>query len=416
MKVLVIGGGGREHAIVHKLAQSPAVTKLYCAPGNAGIAQLAECVSLNIMDNDAVTAFAHEKQLDWVFVAPDDPLANGLVDALQNAGIKAFGPSAAAARVEASKSFAKYVMDKYDIPTAAWKDFSDAEKAKEYIRCVGAPIVVKADGLALGKGVFVCQSVSEAEAAVDSIMVQRAFGSAGARVIVEECLSGPEASVLCFTDGKTVVPMVAAQDHKRAYDGDRGPNTGGMGAFAPTPKLSHGDILYVKEHILQRAVDALSAEGCPFMGVLYAGIMMTPVGIKVIEFNARFGDPETQVILPLLRSDLMDIMQAIDARKLDACKVEWQPGAAAVVVMASEGYPGSYEKGKEISGLTSADGVTVYHAGTKNVDGRVVTNGGRVLGVTAVGNDLPQAIAAAYRGVEQIHFEGAQYRKDIGQK
>lgn len=418
MKVLLIGGGGREHAIAHKLSQSPLVTKLYCAPGNAGIAQVAELAALDIMNNAQVVAFAQEKQIDWVFVAPDDPLANGLADALRTAGINAFGPSAAAARIEASKSFAKYLMDRYGIPTAHWKEFTDPRQAMDYIREINGPLVVKADGLALGKGVFVCKEKQAALDAVDAIMVDRSFGNAGEKVIIEECLDGPEASVLCFSDGKHIAPMVPAQDHKRAFDRDEGPNTGGMGAFAPTPKLSQSDLRYVEEHILQPAVDAMAAEGCPFKGVLYAGIMMTRDGIKVIEFNARFGDPETQVILPLLKTDLMEIMQAVEAGTLDQLPLQWEKGAAAVVVMTSGGYPGHYAKGLKIDGLEQAalPGVTVYHAGTKRVGQDILTNGGRVLGVTAVAEDLALAIKRAYAGVDGIHFEGAHYRKDIGKK
>lgn len=419
MKVLLIGSGGREHAIAKALLNSPQVDELICAPGNAGMAQIARVAALDIMDNRQVVAFAAQQGVDWVFVAPDDPLANGLADALRAAGIAAFGPSAKAARIEASKSFAKGIMAKAGIPTGSYRAFTGAGEAKEYIRGQGAPIVVKADGLALGKGVFVCMNTDEALAAVDAIMVDGAFGEAGATVVVEEYMQGPEASVLCFSDGRTVKLMPAAQDHKRIFDGDLGGNTGGMGAFAPTPKLSQADLDFVKDAIIQPCVDALRAEGCPFKGVLFAGIMMTEQGIRVIEFNARLGDPETQVILPLLRTDLVDIMRAVEEEKLADIDIQWDDRSAAVVVMASQGYPGKYQKGAQISGIDQAQSLedtTVYHAGTACKDGAVVTSGGRVLGVTALGETLAEAINRAYRGVECIRFEGAQYRRDIGRQ
>ena len=418
MNILVIGSGGREHAICWKLRQSPKVDKLYCAPGNGGIALVAECVNIGARDISGIVKFALEHDVGLTFVAPDDPLADGMVDALEAAGCPAFGPTAAAARIEASKTFAKGIMEKAGIPTAKSRTFTGAEAAAAYVREQGAPIVVKADGLALGKGVFVCMTEDEALEAVDQIMVRNAFGEAGRSVVIEEYMEGPEVSLLCFTDGKSVSVMPPAQDHKRAMDHDRGPNTGGMGAFAPTPKFTVEQLEWAKEHVLLPAIMAMEAEGCPFRGILYAGLMLTKYGIRVLEFNARFGDPETQVILPLLKTDLLDIMIAIREGRLAELKVQWSDGAAAVVVMASGGYPGSYQKGYVIDGLKGAyaQDVIVFHSGTALTGGSVVTNGGRVLGITAVAEDLESAIGKAYAATGGISFEGCHYRRDIGRK
>lgn len=419
MKILVIGSGGREHAIVWKLAQSPKVSRLYCAPGNGGIAALAECADIGARDIPGVLRFVREHGVDLTFVAPDDPLADGMVDALEAAGFAAFGPTAAAAQIEASKSFGKALMEKYGIPTASSKTFTDASEARAHIAALGAPVVVKADGLALGKGVFVCHDLGEALDAVGAILERGAFGEAGKRVVVEEYMEGPEVSLLCFTDGKTVAVMPPAQDHKRAFDGDRGPNTGGMGAFAPSPKLSAEQVGWAVENILLRAVRGLAAEGAPFRGVLYAGLMLTKNGIRVLEFNARLGDPETQVLLPLMETDLVDVLLAVREGRLADVDVRWRGGAAAVVVMASGGYPGAYEKGFAITGLEEAGalpGVTVFHSGTKLAGGRPVTNGGRVLGVAAVGEDIGLSVARAYEAVEKIRFQSCHYRRDIGRR
>jgi phosphoribosylamine--glycine ligase len=419
MDVLLVGSGGREHAIAWKLRQSPKVDRLYCAPGNGGIAAVAECVDIGARDVEGVVRFARDKGIDLTFVAPDDPLADGMVDALEAAGCPAFGPTAAAARIESSKAFGKYIMDKYGIPTARHRSFTDAEEAREYIREQGAPIVVKADGLALGKGVFVCRTVEEALDAADAVMVRGAFGEAGRSLLVEEYMEGPEASLLCFTDGKTVAPMPPAQDHKRAFDGDLGPNTGGMGAFAPTPALSAEQLAWAGANVLLAAVRGMAEEGCPFRGVLYAGLMLTKGGIRVLEFNARFGDPETQAILPLLRTDLMDILLAVREGTLAGLDIRWSGEAAAVVVIASGGYPGEYKKGYPVSGLHDAatlENVMLFHSGTKLSGGGLVTNGGRVLGVTAVAPELRGAIGRAYEAAAVIGFEGSRYRKDIGKK
>lgn len=419
MDVLLVGSGGREHAIAWKLRQSPKVDKLYCASGNGGIAGVAECVDIGARDVGGVVRFARGKGIGLTFVAPDDPLADGLVDALEEAGCPAFGPTAAAARIEASKAFGKRIMDKYGIPTAAHRSFADAAEAREYIRAKGAPIVVKADGLALGKGVFVCRTQEEALDAVDAVMVRGAFGEAGRSLLVEEYLEGPEASLLCFTDGKSVSVMPPAQDHKRAFDGDSGPNTGGMGAFAPTPAMSAEQIRWATEHVLLAAVRGMAEEGCPFKGVLYAGLMLTAGGIRALEFNARFGDPEAQVLLPLLKTDLMDVIEAVRGGTLDALDVRWNHEAAAVVILASGGYPGEYTKGYPIAGLEEAEGMpgaTIFHSGTKRAGGGYVTGGGRVLGVTAVGDTLDSAVGRAYEAAARIRFEGCAYRRDIGRK
>lgn len=416
MHVLVVGGGGREHAIVWALSKSPKVTKLSCAPGNAGIAALAQCVPVKATDVEGMVAWARENAVDFVMVAPDDPLALGMVDALEAAGIPAFGPRANAAVIEASKAFSKDLMAKYHIPTARYQTFTELEAALAYVREQGAPIVVKADGLALGKGVIVAQSVEEAEEAVRAMMADKKFGEAGAKVVIEECMTGPEVTVLAFCDGKHLVPMPASQDHKRAFDGNQGPNTGGMGSIAPvacyTPDLAQ----VCMETIFQPTVDAMAAEGRPFQGVLYFGLMLTPQGPKVVEYNSRFGDPECQSVLSLLESDLMDILLACRNGTLDQTEIRWKAGAACCLVLASGGYPGSYRKGLPITGLEEAGKTAVvFHAGTaRNDSGELVTGGGRVLGVTAVGGDLDEAIRGAYASAEHIHFEGMQFRTDIG--
>lgn len=420
MKVLVVGGGGREHAIVRKLKESRGVTKLYCAPGNGGIAMDAECVNIAATDIDAMVRFAAEEKMDYVVVAPDDPLAMGMVDALSEAGIPAFGPNKAAARIEASKAFSKDLMKRYGIPTAAYEVFDDADKAKAYVKEKNRyPVVIKADGLALGKGVLICETEDAAMNAVNSMMCEGAFGASGSRVVIEEFLTGPEVSVLSFTDGKTVVPMISSMDHKRALDGDKGLNTGGMGTIAPNPYYTPEVAKVCMETIFRPTVEAMAAEGCPFKGCLYFGLMITPDGPKVIEYNCRFGDPETQVVLPLLESDLLEVMQAVTNGTLADCEVKFSDKSAACVILASGGYPEAYEKGKAIAGLAGGQpengGAVVYHAGTKQEpDGALVTAGGRVLGVTALAPGLKEAIDAAYIAAENITFEGVHMRRDIG--
>lgn len=416
MKVLVIGGGGREHAIVHALKKSPKVDHIWCAPGNGGIAQEAECVEIKATDIDGVVAFAKAQRPDLVMVAPDDPLALGMVDALEEAGIRAFGPRKNAAVIEGSKSFAKELMKKYGIPTASYAVFEDSTAAIDYIRRNGAPIVVKADGLALGKGVTVAMTEEDAVAAVRDAIDGHAFGGAGARVVIEEYLTGPEVSVLAFVDGKHLKTMPSAQDHKRAYDGDAGPNTGGMGAFSPSRFYTEEIAAVCMETIFQPTVAAMAKEGRPFKGVLYFGLMLTPKGPKVIEYNARFGDPETQAVLSRLETDLFDIFNAVIDEKLDEIEIHWADNAACCVCMASGGYPKAYEKGKEITGLADVKDSFVFHAGTAVRGGTFVTSGGRVLGVTAVAPTLEEAIRKAYADVEKIHFEAAHYRRDIGVK
>ena len=404
MKVLVVGGGGREHAICWKLAQSPRVTQLYCAPGNAGIAQVATCVPIKATDVDAMVQWAKDNAMDFVMVAPDDPLALGMVDALEAAGIPAFGPRKNAAIIEASKAFSKELMKKYHIPTAKYETFTDMDQALAYIRQEGAPIVVKADGLALGKGVVVAATVKEAEQAVREMMQDHKFGQSGSTVVIEECMVGPEVTVLAFCDGEHLVPMLSSQDHKRAYDGNQGPNTGGMGAFCPS------------DTIFLPTVNALNAEGRPFKGVIYFGLMLTKDGPKVVEYNARFGDPETQPLLSMLDSDLMDIFEACVKGTLDQVEVKWKQGAACCIVLASGGYPVKYQSGYPISGLEEAGKTaTVFHAGTKlGEDGSILTAGGRVLGVTALGATLEDAIANAYAAAKPISFQDMHMRTDIG--
>lgn len=417
MKVLVVGGGGREHALVWKLRQNPRVQEVFCAPGNAGIASLARCVPIEAENIPGLLAFARQEKIDLTMVGPEAPLTMGIVDSFTEAGLSIFGPTARAAAMEGSKVVAKELMARYDIPTARFAAFSEAGEAYAYIRKQGAPCVVKADGLAAGKGVMVCNTVEEALQAVEDIMVKGVFGAAGSRVVVEEYLTGEEVSILAFTDGETVIPMLPAQDHKQVYDGDRGPNTGGMGAYAPAPVCTREVYQAALDEILIPTVKAMAAEGRPYRGVLYAGLMVTDEGPKVLEFNARFGDPETQPVLMLLETDLVEIMEAALAGRLSEIDIRWRPGAAVCVVLASGGYPGPYRKGYVISGLDDVPpDVVVFHAGTSLEDGRVVTAGGRVLGVTAVAEDIPAAIARAYDAVERIHFEGMHYRRDIGQK
>ncbi len=421
MKILVIGGGGREHTLAWKLAQSPKATKLYAIPGNPGMAEIAECVpDISIEDNKAVVDFAKTHDIDLAVVGPEVPLTNGIVDAFEAAGILAFGPRKLAAEIEGSKSFSKGLMKKYGIPTAKYEVFTDAAAAKDYIRKEGAPIVIKADGLAAGKGVVVAMTEEEALRAITDIMEAQEFGQAGSRVVIEEFMEGEEASLLAFTDGETIVPMISSQDHKRAYDGDKGPNTGGMGTYAPAPVMTPALVAQAKETILEPAIRAMAVEGRKYQGCLYAGLMITADGPKVVEFNARFGDPETQVVLPLLRSDLVEIMTAC-ARGDGSLKdlgIRWSDGAAVCVVLASGGYPKSYRKGYEITGLAeaAAKGAHVFHAGTAEKDGKIVTAGGRVLGVVAEAADVAQAVEKAYDGVSAIDFKDKMFRKDIAHR
>ena len=418
MKILMIGSGGREHALIKKLLESPKCEKLYCAPGNGGISRDAETVAINVMDKEGMVRFAKDNAIDLVFVAPDDPLAAGMVDALEAAGIRAFGPNADAAIIEASKVFSKNMMKKYGIPTAKYEVFDDPQKAIDYIKTENTTlVVVKADGLALGKGVIIAQTIDEAVAAVKSIMEDKQFGESGNQIVIEEFLTGPEVSVLAFTDGHCVKPMVSSKDHKRAYDNDEGLNTGGMGTVSPNPYYTDALADECMQTIFVPTIEAMRKEGRPFKGCLYFGLMMTPKGPKVIEYNARFGDPEAQVVLPRLKTDLVEICEAVIDERLSDLDIEWEDGAAACVVMASGGYPVSYKKGIEMTGLDEngqVDGAIVYHAGTKFENGKFYTNGGRVLGVTAKAPTLDEALEKAYAAVKKISFEGAHYRTDIG--
>ncbi len=419
MKVLVVGGGGREHAIIWKLSQNPKISELFCAPGNGGISKLASCVPIKATDIEGIVNFSGENKIDFVMVAPDDPLVAGMVDALEAAGIRAFGPVKAAAVIEGSKSFSKDLMKKYNIPTAGYAVFETSAGALKYLDTCSAPVVVKADGLALGKGVIIAQTIAEAKAAVNNIMNDRVFGEAGNKVVIEEFIEGPEVSILAFTDGKTVVPMVSSQDHKRVFDHDQGPNTGGMGTFSPSLIYDGKLAEQCMKEIFIPTIEAMNREGRKFKGILYFGLMITKDGPKVIEYNARFGDPETQVVLPRLKTDLLDIFNAIIDEKLAGIKIEWSDNAAVCVIAASGGYPGKYPAGLEISGLEAAEAdenVAVFHAGTSCKDGKFYTAGGRVLGVTAVEENMEKAISKAYAGIEKISFEGMHYRKDIGKK
>ncbi|MDD6224701.1 MAG: phosphoribosylamine--glycine ligase [bacterium] len=418
MNILMIGSGGREHALIKKLLESPKCTKLYCAPGNGGISRDAEIVNIPVMDKEKMVEFAKNNAIDLVFVAPDDPLADGMIDAFEDAGIRAFGPNKNAAIIEASKVFSKDLMKKYNIPTAMYETFDNSKSAVEFIKNNDTyPIVIKADGLALGKGVIIAENFKEAEDAVNSIMEDKKFGESGNHIVVEEFLTGPEVSVLAFTDGKCVKPMVSSKDHKRAYDNDKGLNTGGMGTISPNPYYTDEIAKECVDKIFVPTIKAMNQEGRTFKGCLYFGLMLTPTGPKVIEYNARFGDPEAQVVLPRLDTDLVDICQAVIDEKLSDIDIKWKKGAAACVVIASGGYPVAYEKGKEISGLDEngqVEGTIVYHAGTKYENGKFYTNGGRVLGVTAVADDLDSALEKAYGAVSKISFEDMHYRTDIG--
>lgn len=416
MQVLVIGGGGREHTLVWKLAQSKSVTKIYAAPGNPGMKGLAECVDLDIADLDGLADWAKKHDIDLTVVGPEAPLVAGIVDVFKARGLTIFGPSAKAAEIEGSKIFSKELMEKYGVPTAFFKVCDNLADARAFVEEKGAPIVIKADGLAAGKGVVVAMTKDEALDALDDMMGHHKFGSAGNRVVIEEFMEGEEASLLAFTDGKTIVPMLAAQDHKRVNDGDQGPNTGGMGAYCPAPVMTAALKEKTVKEVLRPIVDALAKEGRPYSGCLYAGLMIKGDSVKVVEFNARFGDPETQVVLPLLKSDLAQIMVACANGTLQPEMVEWSDKAAVCVVMASGGYPGSYKKGLPITGLKAAgamEDVVVFHAGTREEDGKILTNGGRVLGVTAVADDIPSAQQKAYDAVDKIHFDGAHFRQDI---
>lgn len=420
MKVLVVGSGGREHAIVWAVSQSSRVSKIYCAPGNAGISQLAECVPIKVLEFEQLADFAEQEKIDLIMVAPDDPLCLGAVDYFTERGLRAFGPVRAAAEIEGSKVFAKNLMKKYNIPTAAYEVFDSSMAAKNYLRSRNSyPAVIKAEGLALGKGVIIAQSEKEAFGAVDEIMEDRKFGDAGSRVVIEEFLTGQEVSVLAFTDGKTIVPMVSAQDHKRAKDGDEGLNTGGMGTFSPSRLYTKEIAEECMQNIFLPTMNAMNAEGRTFRGVLYFGLIMTEQGVKVIEYNSRFGDPEAQVVLPRLDTDLLDIFDAVIDGRLSELEIKWKEDAAVCVVLASGGYPEQYTTGYPITGMEEAEklGAVLFHAGTKfNEKGQIVTAGGRVLGVTAMGENLDKAIANAYKAVKKVHFENMHYRTDIGVK
>lgn len=417
MKILLVGGGGREHALAWKISQSKKVDKIYCAPGNAGIAELAECVDIGVMEFDRLVQFAKDKEVDLTVIAPDDPLASGAVDAFEAAGLRAFGPRKNAAVLEGSKAFSKDLMKKYNIPTAEYETFDTPEAALSYLETAKFPIVLKADGLALGKGVLICNTKDEAKAGVKTLMLDKQFGSAGNRIVIEEFMEGREVSVLSFVDGNTIKIMSSAQDHKRAKDGDKGLNTGGMGTFSPSPFYTAQVDEFCKKNIYQKTVDAMKSEGREFKGVIFFGLMITKEGPKVLEYNARFGDPEAQVVLPRMKNDIVDIFEACIDGTLDKIELEFEDNAAVCVVLASDGYPEHYEKGFEIKGLDKfkdKDGYYVFHAGSKVKDGKVVTNGGRVLGVTAKGTNLKAARANAYEAVKWIDFDNKYMRNDIG--
>ncbi|MZG53746.1 MAG: phosphoribosylamine--glycine ligase [Nitrospinae bacterium] len=419
MQVLVIGGGGREHALVWKIKQSPRVEKVFCAPGNAGTGEIAENVPIAADDIKSLLDFALQKKIGLTVVGPEQPLVLGIVDQFEKEGLRIFGPNERAAKLEGSKSFSKDMMDKYGLPTAEYKTFTSPENAADYIKTKKGPLVVKADGLAAGKGVLICQTEDEALAAVDSIMGKKSFGEAGDQIVVEEFLEGQEVSVLAFCDGQTVLLMDSAQDHKAAYDGDKGPNTGGMGAYSPAPVFSEIMRQKVRDKIMLPMIRAMQKEGRVYKGILYAGLMLTKTGPQVLEFNARFGDPETQPLLVRMENDIIPVFEACIDGTLGQCQLGWKEESSVCVVMAAEGYPGSYEKGKPISGLKEANalpGVVVFHAGTKEKDGEVLTHGGRVLGVTATGADTPTSITRAYEAVNKIQWQGIHFRKDIGNK
>ena len=418
MKVLVIGGGGREHAICWKLSKSPKVDELYCAPGNAGIAEVAKCVDIGVMDFEKIADFAKKEAFDLVVVGPDDPLAGGIVDVLEEKGLRVFGPRKNAAILEGSKAFSKDLMKKYGIPTAAYETFDTPEAALKYLETAPAPIVLKADGLALGKGVLICNTREEAKEGVKTLMLDKQFGHAGDRIVVEQFMTGREVSVLSFVDGKTIKIMTSAQDHKRAKDGDQGLNTGGMGTFSPSPFYTKEVDEFCRKYIYQATVDAMKSEGHEFKGIIFFGLMLTADGPKVLEYNARFGDPETQVVLPRMKNDIVDVFEACVDGTLDQIDLQFEDNAAVCVVLASAGYPEHYEKGKKITGLENfkdKDGYYVFHAGSKfDAEGNILTNGGRVLGVTATGKDLKEARVNAYKATEWIHFENKYMRHDIG--
>jgi phosphoribosylamine--glycine ligase len=419
MKVLVVGGGGREHALVWKIAQSPKVSKVYCAPGNAGISEQATIVPIKANDLNALLEFASKEKIDLTVVGPEEPLTRGIVDLFELKGLFIFGSSKKAAEIEGSKGFAKEMMRKYRIPTGSYEIFEDPKEAKNYVRKQGAPIVVKADGLAAGKGVIVCNRVEEAIQSVERIMVEKIFGDAGNRVVIEEYLVGEEASYIAFTDGKAILPMASSQDHKPIFDGDKGPNTGGMGAYSPAPVVTNQVHEKIMEKILRPIIQGMGEEGRLYKGVLYAGLMIYDGHPKVLEFNARFGDPETQPVLMRMKGDIVPILEGCIKGNLSGCEIEWDSRASVCVVMASQGYPGDYEKGKPILGLKEVfrmEDVFVFHAGTALKDSQMVTNGGRVLGVTGLGKDIPRAIKRTYQAVEKISWQGVHYRKDIGQK
>ena len=417
MRVLLVGGGGREHAIAWKVSQSKHVTKLFAAPGNAGIAEYAECVDISVMDAPKLVAFAKEQNIDFVIVGPDDPLVAGVADAFTEAGMRVFGPSKKAAIIEGSKAFSKDLMKKYGIPSAAYETFDNPEDALAYLETAKMPIVLKADGLALGKGVLICNNLEEAKAGVKTLMLDKQFGSAGDKIVIEEFMTGREVSVVCFCDGTHIKPMASAQDHKRAKDGDQGLNTGGMGTFSPSPFYTDEVDAFCKENVYQKTMDAMKAEGRDFVGVLFCGLMLTSDGPKVLEYNARFGDPETQVVLPRMKNDIIEVMEACVDGRLDEIELEFEDQAAVCVVLASDGYPEHYEKGYVIHGLETfkdKEGYYVFHAGSKMTDKGIVTNGGRVLGVTAKGSDLVEARANAYKATEWISFDNKYMRHDIG--
>mgnify|MGYP001290804963 FL=1 len=417
MQVLVIGNGGREHALVWKIKQSPKVKAIFCAPGNAGTSEIAENVPIAADDIEGLLQFALNKGIELTIVGPEQPLVMGIVDQFNEKGLRIFGPNAHAAELEGSKSFSKNIMNKYGLPTAEYKNFTSSEEAEEYVNDKSCPLVVKADGLAAGKGVLLCRTTEEALIAVNTIMKNRSFGSAGDQIVIEEFLEGQEISVLAFSDGKTVLLMDSAQDHKAAFDGDTGPNTGGMGAYSPAPVFTEVMQQKVRDKIMLPMVRAMKQEGRPYKGILYAGLMLTKTGPQILEFNARFGDPETQPLLVRMDSDIIPIFEACIDGTLDQCQLNWKNKSSVCVVMAAAGYPNSYEKGKFISGLENANSiqeVVVFHAGTKKQDGKIVTNGGRVLGVTATGENTSSAIERAYEAVNQIKWEGIHYRKDIG--
>ena len=419
MKVLVIGSGGREHALVWKIAQSPKVSQIYCAPGNAGISKLAQCINIDADNIEKLVDFAQEEKIDLTVVGPELALSKGIVNKFNRKGLRIFGPSKEATEIESSKVFSKYLMKKYNIPTANYEVFQNSEKAFDYIKQQNFPLVIKADGLAAGKGVFIVKDLVQARDALDALMKEKKFGEAGRQVIIEEFLEGEEVSILAFSDGRNVVPMVSSQDHKKIFDNDQGPNTGGMGAYSPVPFCNHKSEKIVLQKILIPVIEGLQKEGREYKGVIYAGLILTKDGPKVLEFNARFGDPETQVILPRLKTDLIDVFDAVIENTLHKINIQWEDNAAVCVVLASGGYPGKYQKGKVISGLErlkKMEDIIVFHAGSKLQDNKVITSGGRVLGITAWDKTIPEAKERAYKGVEKIYFEDIYYRKDIAVK